>query len=373
MTEFKSFYKKAEVGRCHYPTRLDTYGCGCAHNCSYCYARSLLAFRKLWNPQDPKVVDLAKVERRIAKIAKDGEPKIVRLGGMTDCFQPCEKERRATYETIKLLNHYKVGYLIVTKSAMVADDEYMRAMDKRLAHIQITVTTLDDEKSRGYEKASDPSDRVKAILKLQEAGFDVAIRLSPLIPELMDFDKLNSLGIEKAVVEFLRVNSWIKKWFDVDYSKYSLSSGGYMHLPLEDKKEILKKVRIPSVTVCEDVPEHYEYWKMNVNPNPDDCCNLRNECEMWGIRFSMQFLFNGSKDKEAMAQRLIDDLAEYGALIMEAEQKALPYVYLMFFKKEDAEAFYEKHKEDGDYKKAMMRVIKEPAYVPNDMIGRRGR
>ena len=50
MREFKSFYKEAGGGegeRCKYPTRLDTYGCGCYHNCSYCYAKSLLEFRNL--------------------------------------------------------------------------------------------------------------------------------------------------------------------------------------------------------------------------------------------------------------------------------------------------------------------------------------
>lgn len=29
------------------------------------------------------------------------------------------------------------------------------------------------------------------------------------------------------------------------------------------------------VPVCEDVAEHYEYWKEAVNFNKDDCCNLR--------------------------------------------------------------------------------------------------
>lgn len=29
------------------------------------------------------------------------------------------------------------------------------------------------------------------------------------------------------------------------------------------------------VSVCEDVPEHWEYWKEHQNPNPDDCFNLR--------------------------------------------------------------------------------------------------
>lgn len=273
--EFKSFYKKAEEGRCKYPTRLDTYGCGCAHNCSYCYARSLLSFRKLWNPEDPEVVDLEKVERIAKKIAKSGEPKIVRLGGMTDCFQPCEKEKRATLGTIRILNSYGIGYLIVTKSAMVADPEYIEAMNKRLAHIQITVTTLDDSLSRKYEKASDPSERVRAILKLQDDGFDVAIRLSPIIPEFMDFKKLNSLGVKKAIVEFLRVNPWIKQWFKIDYGPYNLKSGGYQHLHLDRKIKILEKIKIPVVSVCEDVQEHYDYWKRRFNPNSEDCCNLR--------------------------------------------------------------------------------------------------
>ena len=153
--------------------------------------------------------------------------------------------------------------------------EYSDVLDKDLAHIQVTVTTLDDNLSVKYEKASVPSKRVDAILKLQELGFDVAIRLSPIIEEYMDFDKLNSLGIDKAVVEFLRVNSWIKKWFDIDFSKHTIKEGGYQHLPLEEKQRILSQIKIPNITVCEDVQSHYEYWKNNFNPNPDDCCNLR--------------------------------------------------------------------------------------------------
>lgn len=126
---------------------------------------------------------------------------------MTDCFQPCELEHRVTYETIKLLNQYNIHYLIVTKSHIVANDEYMNIMRKDLAHIQITTTTLNDELSLEYEQASVPSKRIEAILKLQNAGFDVAIRLSPLIEEYMDIDKLNTLGIQKAEVEFLRANT----------------------------------------------------------------------------------------------------------------------------------------------------------------------
>ena len=277
MKEFKSFYKTvsgSEGNRCMYNTRLDTYGRGCMHDCSYCYAKSLLSFRGLWDSSDPAVADIGKIERKLKHLPKGT---IVRLGGMTDCFQPVERTHRVTYETIKLLNKYGIGYLIVTKSDLVADDLYMAAMDKDLAHIQVTVTCVDDEfyKNVGYEKAPLPSRRIEAIRKLQDVGFDVAIRLSPLIEEYMDFDRLNSLGINKAVVEFLRVNHWIQKWFGIDYSKYTLRECGYRHLSMDEKRRILRKITIPNVTVCEDVPKHYEFWRQHVNPNPDDCCNLR--------------------------------------------------------------------------------------------------
>ena len=274
---FSLFYKEVsgnEGKKCYYPIRLDTYGCGCQHDCSYCYAKSLLDFRGLWNAQKPVVANMKQVRNVIKKIPRGT---IVRLGGMTDCFQPIELKYRATYQTIKLLNKYGIGYLIVTKSHLVANDEYMEIYDKNLAHFQVTTTCLDDDlyMKLNYEKASLPSKRIEAIKKLQEKGFDVAIRLSPLIEEYIDFDKLNNLGIKKAIVEFLRVNHWIKKWFDIDYKKFTLTENGYSHLELEEKKRILGKVEIPTISICEDVSEHYEYWKNNFNPNKEDCCNLR--------------------------------------------------------------------------------------------------
>ena len=273
--EYKGFYKTVgggEGSKCHYATRLDTYGCGCSHDCSYCYAKSLLDFRGLWNPKDPSVADIEKIKRRISRLPSGT---VLRLGGMTDCFQPIEREHKVTLETIKALNGRKIEYLIVTKSAMVA--EYADVMDKELAHIQVTVTTTDDALSKTYEKASVPSERIKAIEKLQELGFDVQLRLSPFIPEYIDFEKLSAVKCDKILIEFLRINPWIEKWFDLDFSEYTLKSGGYKHLPLEKKVEYLKKViGFKEMTVCDDVEEHYLYWQEHFNHNPNDCCNLRN-------------------------------------------------------------------------------------------------
>lgn len=279
MKEFKSFFKDVADRKfntwCRWTMRLDTYGCGCQHDCKYCYSKSLLNFRGLWNAAAPAVANLKKIERRIKRLPAGS---IVRLGGMTDCFQPCELEHHVTYETIKLLNEHNIGYLIVTKSHIVAEDEYINILRKDLAHVQITVTTTDDELCKQYENASPPSKRIAAIEKLQELGFDVSVRLSPFIPQLVDIDKINAIKCDKILIEFLKVNTWVRKWFDIDYSEYTVKYGGYYHLPLKRKIELASLITgYDQVSVGEYVQEHYEYFRANVNHNPDDCCNLRIE------------------------------------------------------------------------------------------------
>lgn len=268
MKEFKSFYKEVtgnEGGKCQYNRRLDTYGCGCQHDCSYCYAKSLLNFRNLWDASEPSVADITKIERKIAKLPKGT---IIRLGGMTDCFQPLEEKERVTRRTIELLNQYGIGYLIVTKSDLVCD--YLNILNKELAHIQISVTWIPCEKAVSTER------RIKAIEKLYAEGFDVAVRLSPFVPQFVNLDRLNSIRCDKIIVEFLRVNHWIKKWLPLDYTEYTVKQSGYQHLPLDRKIEYLSRVTgFDQVSVCEDVTEHYEYWKECVNHNKNDCCNLR--------------------------------------------------------------------------------------------------
>ena len=111
---------------------------------------------------------------------------------------------------------------------------------------------------------------------MNEAGFDVQVRLSPFIPEFVDYKRLAKIKCDKIIVEFLRVNSWIKKWFDIDYSIYTVSHGGYYHLPLDKKKELISRIKgFKEISVCEDEDEAYDYWNNHFNPNPNDCCNLR--------------------------------------------------------------------------------------------------
>lgn len=279
-SEFGNFLTDAsgvKLWHCYYPKRLDTYGRGCAHNCAYCYAKSLLDFRKNWNPESPSVASTEQIAKQLEKVERG---QVLRLGGMTDCFQPIERVYGATRQAIQMMNARGIGYLIVTKSDLVADKAYTRIMNPDLAHIQISVTSTSDEPNFLRERASKPSDRLRAAESLQKQGFDVALRVSPYIPELVEIGPLEASGVRKCLVEFLRVNGFIRKWLEeggYGTSQYTFKANGYRHLPLWKKKRLIQPFIDAGfeLTVCESVIEHADYWQNNVNANPNDCCNLR--------------------------------------------------------------------------------------------------
>lgn len=276
--EYKSFFKTvtgAEGQKCYYPTRLDTYGKGCFYNCAYCYAKQLLDFRKLWHPDNVGVADIDKIRRTISRKLNEGD--VVRLGGMTDCFQPAEELNNVTYETIKALNKAKVHYLIVTKSDMIISDKYIDILDMDLAHIQVSVPTDNDYVLNATDNAPKFIRRVNTIETLQDYGFDVALRLSPFLYETCDYDVINAIDVDKCLVEFLRVKpsmeSSLKDY--ITFENYTHKEGGYRHLDLNKKLDVLSNLEFDEITVCDDVDEHYNFFKENINHNPNDCCNLR--------------------------------------------------------------------------------------------------
>jgi len=268
-------YKEAVEWGCLYNNRLDTYWLWCSHDCSYCYAKSLLQFRWLWNPKNPKPWNIKEIYKYVATKCSKKIP--TRLWWMTDCFQPVEKIHRITYNTLKAFKVMRKPYLIITKSNMIIEPEYIEVLDKDLAHIQITLTTTNDDEALKFEHATPPSKRIEAIEKLQELWFDVQIRLSPYVPWLAKVEEFNRIKCDKILIEFLRINHRIKKrfWEYINEEDYSVNYQWYKHLTFEKKKELVKDFKIKEVTVCDFDERYLHYWKKEFNPNPNDCCNLR--------------------------------------------------------------------------------------------------
>src|SRR4051794_9886188 len=52
-TNFKLLNYQPTCSQCHYTFELDTYGRGCVHNCTYCYAKDQLSPYGYWNKPHP--------------------------------------------------------------------------------------------------------------------------------------------------------------------------------------------------------------------------------------------------------------------------------------------------------------------------------
>lgn len=275
--EFKTPFTRMDTRKyntwCRYTARLDTYGRGCLHNCSYCYARHLLDFRGNWHPYEPAVASTESLRDAVSRL-EPGD--VVRLGGMTDCFQPIEGRYKATLAAIKMLNERGVHYLITTKSASCVFPEYIDAYDPKLAHFQLSITSTDDWRGNRFETASPESERIRACETLTALGFDTSVRLSPYIPEFIDIGRVNAIECGKILIEFLKVNPFVRRCFDLDYTAYTHTYGGHLNLELDDKVKYAERLTdFDERNVGEYVRSHYLYFRDNYNTNPYDCCNLR--------------------------------------------------------------------------------------------------
>jgi DNA repair photolyase len=320
-SEFKAFLKlpsRGEIKRCYYPFKLDTYGRGCSGDCCYCYAHSVITFWK-WDAKNPATADFQKIESALykgisgfgeyAKLFKDRIP--LRIGGMTDCFGNYEKTQRVTLRLLHLLKKYDYPYLILTKSALVADPEYIEAMNPELGYIQFSITTPYDDISKVFEKgASLTSERLKAMKVLADKGFYTAGRINPMWPmykdgemagdpllrgvqrrefRYFDWSLINMLadaGCKTVLCGFVRLSTrnikWIKEATGEDvtwlFDPAMKQSHSALHFSAKEKKWYYEKAkeianaRGMEFSVCYDGDEGYETFRY-LWANPSDCCN----------------------------------------------------------------------------------------------------
>ena len=218
---------------------------------------------------------MKEIANSIKKIPKGA---VVRLGGMTDCFQPIEKVKRNTYKTIQLLNKKKIHYLIVTKSDLIIHEEYLQLMNKKLAHVQISIPTNNNKVLAATDNAKPFEVRKNVVETLFEEGFDASLRLAPFLYSTADYEVINNIEVDKVLVEFLRLKSvGVKNPLNkvMNLAPYTYKEGGYYHLPLKNKLRILNHLDFKELSVCEDVTSHYNYFLKNVCFNNKDCCNLK--------------------------------------------------------------------------------------------------
>ena len=166
---------------------------GCAHGCPYCFARPTHAYLGLSPGLDfetrlsAKTNAAAKLREELSKPGYRCEP--LTIGVNTDAYQPIERQYRITRAILEVAAEAKNPVSLITKSALIERDiDILAPMAKEnLAHVTLSVTTLDHEISRRMEpRTSAPTRRLLAIKRLSEAGIPVNVNIAPVIPFLTD-------------------------------------------------------------------------------------------------------------------------------------------------------------------------------------------
>jgi DNA repair photolyase len=168
---------------------------GCEHGCIYCFARPTHAYLGLSPGLDFETKIFSKPNAAALLRRELGRPgyavRAIALGANTDPYQPAERDLEITRAVLEVLSELEHPVSIITKSALVVRDTDILApmAAKRLAHVYLSITTLDPQLARRMEpRASAPSKRVDAVRELSAAGVPVGVLASPMIPGLNDWE-----------------------------------------------------------------------------------------------------------------------------------------------------------------------------------------
>jgi DNA repair photolyase len=166
---------------------------GCEFACKYCYARYTHEFMEMRDGVEfeQKIYvkqHAAELLRRDLRRVKRGEA--IALGTATDPYQPAERRYEVTRGILEEFSRHRSFELgIVTKSDLVVRDlDLLRtvAMNNALS-IHITVTTMNVELARILEpRAPRPDLRIAAVRELSQAGINVGVSASPVLPGITD-------------------------------------------------------------------------------------------------------------------------------------------------------------------------------------------
>ena len=162
---------------------------GCNHGCIYCDSRSDCYHVENFDEVRGKLNSLEILERDLISKRKKG---VIGTGAMSDPYNPFEKEYMLTRGALKLIDKYRFGLSIVTKSSLITRDiDILQKIQKHSpVLVKLTITTADDNLCKKIETNVCPSsERFLAIKKLAENGIFAGVLLMPILPFINDTEE----------------------------------------------------------------------------------------------------------------------------------------------------------------------------------------
>lgn len=233
---------------------------GCAHACIYCYARFMKRFTGHTEPWgsfvDIKINAVEVLKKELSRTKKGS----VFLGTVTDIYQPLERKYKLTRGILETLLGYDWPVSLLTKSNLVVRDIDLL---KKLSDVEVglSITTLDAKISCWFEpRASLPRERIGALKKLHSKGIRTYAFLSPMLPGLVNFEKIFSVlkgNIDYIMAEELNTSPlyWrgMKRILQVRFPKllpiyqkcYFEDRDNFSQQMQKKLKDLAKKFKIP--------------------------------------------------------------------------------------------------------------------------------
>jgi DNA repair photolyase len=173
---------------------------GCCHGCIYCDSRSECYRIENFDTVRAKMNALDVISYDLRSKRKKGT---VITGSMSDPYNPYERECELSRGALKLIDYYKFGICIDTKSDLVVRDIdiLQNISDHSSAFVNFTVTTADDDLCLKIEQSVCPtSKRIAAVKKMTAAGITCGILLMPILPYINDTES-NIISIVKMAAD----------------------------------------------------------------------------------------------------------------------------------------------------------------------------
>ncbi|MCC7290515.1 MAG: PA0069 family radical SAM protein [Phycisphaerales bacterium] len=168
---------------------------GCQHACAYCYARPTHEYLEFGAGTDFETRLVAKVNApqllRAALVKPRWRRERICFCGVTDCYQPIEATYGLTRRCLEVCLEFRNPVGVITKGFLVVRDIDLltRLAEQAGASVHLSIPFADPQTSKLLEpQAPPPSRRFEALRRLAEAGLDVSLMLSPIIPGLNDTD-----------------------------------------------------------------------------------------------------------------------------------------------------------------------------------------
>jgi DNA repair photolyase len=192
---------------------------GCAHACTYCYAR----FMTRWYHRGERWGSFVDVKKNALECmkqeAKHRKHGIVLFSSVTDSYQPIEKKIELTRKLLQVLMDYDLQVEILTKSSLVERDLDIIDGFTQL-EVGLTITSFDDKVRKAFEPgASSINERLTTLEKFSETGVSTYAFLGPLLPYLSE-EKLEELlniladRVGRVIVD--RLNIKAGNWKEIE-------------------------------------------------------------------------------------------------------------------------------------------------------------